>query len=107
MDSQYLGDTKEMQNMLDISMFYDHKNSLKVFSVLEINVMRYFGLTAVSLSEMKTVHSWACMKDKMVATVFLSKTSKDCCSSKIRLARSNNTYKTPQTLITAYSQVTV
>ncbi len=46
MDSQYLGDTKKMQNMLDISMIYDHKNSFKVFSVLEINVMRYFGLTA-------------------------------------------------------------
>lgn len=63
-------------------------------SFLEVNVMQYVGLTAVSLSVMKTVHSWACMKDKMVATVFLSKTSNDCCSSKIRLARSSNTYNT-------------
>lgn len=80
--------SKEMQNTLDIPMFYES------LSFLEVNVMQYVGLTAVSLSVMKTVHSWACMKDKMVATVFLSKTSNDCCSSKIRLARSSNTYNT-------------
>lgn len=40
---------------------------------------------------MKTVHAWACMKDKMVPANFLSKTSRHCCSSKMRLARSNST----------------
>lgn len=40
---------------------------------------------------MKTVHAWACMKDKMVPANFLSRTSRHCCSSKMRLARSNST----------------
>lgn len=68
---------------------------MTVSLLLEMNV----GLTAVSRSEMKTVHPCACMKDKMVATVFLSRTSSDCCSSKIRLARSNNTYNTKHIII--------
>lgn len=41
---------------------------------------------------MKTVQAWACIKDKMVPANFLSKTSRHCCSSKMRLARSNSTW---------------
>lgn len=52
----------------------------------------HFFLTIESSSAMKTVHAWACMKDKMVPANFLSKTSRHCCSSKMRLARSNSTY---------------
>jgi len=49
-------------------------------------------LTIESSSVMNTVQAWACMKDRMVPAIFLSRTSRHCCSSKIRLARSNSTY---------------
>lgn len=48
-------------------------------------------LTIESSSAMKTVQACACMKDRMVPANFLSKTSRHCCSSKMRLARSNST----------------
>lgn len=50
---------------------------------------------------MKTVHFCTCMKDRMVAVTFFRITSSDCCSSKMRLARSSSTWaRTRQRLIT-------
>lgn len=48
-------------------------------------------LTEQSSSTMNMVHFCTCMKEIMVAAIFCRITSNDCCSSKIKLARSSNT----------------
>lgn len=48
-------------------------------------------LTGQSSSTMKMVQLCTCMKEMMVAAIFFRITSSDCCSSKIRLARSSST----------------
>lgn len=50
-------------------------------------------LTELSSSTMKMVHFCTCIKVIMVAAIFFKITSKDCCSSNIKLARSRRTYK--------------
>lgn len=49
-------------------------------------------LTGQSSSTMKMVHFCTCMKEIIVAAIFFRITSNDCCSSKIKLARSSNTW---------------
>lgn len=49
-------------------------------------------LTGQSSSTMKMVHFCTCMKEMIVAAIFFRMTSSDCCSSKIKLARSSNTW---------------
>lgn len=64
-------------------------------------------LTIESSSAMKTVHACACMKDRMVPENFLSNTSRHCCSSKMRLARSNSTCKHTHTHIHRQNDISV